>query len=174
MPEAHNTAQALHIAKGSILAFDFGTKRIGVAIGEWPLAHAHPLTTIQSEINAERFAAISALINEWQPVHLIVGLPVAVDGQAHQLTARCTRFANQLRGRFALPVAYAEERFSSIEASCRLRAEGQIKKRTHQAAKAVKAVKAVKAQIDAAAAQIILQDFFDQQVFFAQRNLHAQ
>jgi putative Holliday junction resolvase len=134
--------------KGTVLAFDFGEKRIGVAVGEWALAQAHPLTTIRSEANAERFSAIAELIREWQPASLVVGLPVALDGTAHAMTARCTRFANQLRGRFALPVDYAEERLSSVEAGERLRESG------HNA-------KSAKQHVDALAAQIILQCYFE-------------
>ena len=133
---------------GTILAFDFGVKRIGVAVGEWPLAQAHPLTTIHGEANAERFAAIEALLKEWRPVSLVVGLPVALDGSAHEMTARSTRFANQLRGRFGLPVDYAEERLSSVEAEERLRASG------HNA-------RSAREHVDALAAQIILQCFFE-------------
>lgn len=134
---------------GTVLAFDFGEKRIGVAVGEWPLAQAHPLTTIESEANSERFAAIAALINEWKPVSLVVGLPVALDGTAHAMTARCTRFANQLRGRFGLNVDYAEERLSSIEAEEKLRESGHT-------------AKTARKHLDALAAQIILQCFFEQ------------
>ena len=133
---------------GTLLAFDFGEKRIGIAVGEWALAQAHPLTTIRSEVNAERFALIAALIAEWKPVRLVVGLPVALDGTPHAMTARCTRFANQLRGRFGLPVDYAEERFSSVEADERLRAAG------HDA-------RSAKEHVDALAAQIILQNYFE-------------
>ena len=133
---------------GTVLAFDFGEKRIGVAVGERLLAQAHPLTTIRGEANAERFAAIAALIDEWQPVCLVVGLPVALDGAAHAMTARCTRFANQLRGRFGLPVDYAEERLSSVEAEERLREAG------HNA-------RGARDHIDAMAAQIILQCHFE-------------
>lgn len=133
---------------GTVLAFDFGVKRIGVAVGEWPLAQAHPLTTIHGEANAERFAAIEALLKEWRPVSLVVGLPVALDGSAHEMTARSTRFANQLRGRFGLPVDYAEERLSSVEAEERLRANG------HNA-------RSAREHVDALAAQIILQCFFE-------------
>lgn len=133
---------------GTVIAFDFGEKRIGVAVGEWALAQAHPLTTIRSEVNAERFSAIAELIREWQPVSLVVGLPVALDGSAHAMTARCTRFANQLRGRFGLPVDYAEERLSSVEAGERLRESG------HNA-------KSAKEHIDSLAAQIILQCYFE-------------
>lgn len=134
--------------RGTLLAFDFGEKRIGVAVGEWPLAQAHPLTTIRSEANAERFSAIGALIDEWKPVALVVGLPVALDGSPHAMTARCTRFANQLRGRFGLLVDYAEERLSSVEAEERLRESG------HSA-------RSAKEHVDALAAQIILQCFFE-------------
>ena len=133
---------------GTILAFDFGVKRIGVAVGEWPLAQAHPLTTIHGEANAVRFAAIEALLKEWRPVSLVVGLPLALDGSAHEMTARSTRFANQLRGRCGLPVDYAEERLSSVEAEGRLRAGG------HNA-------KSAREHVDALAAQIILQCFFE-------------
>jgi putative Holliday junction resolvase len=135
-------------ARGTVLAFDFGEKRIGVAVGEWELAQAHPLTTIRSEANAERFAVIAALIKEWRPVSLVVGRPLALDGSEHAMTARCTRFANQLRGRFSLPVEYAEERLSSVEAEERLRENG-VRGRN------------AKEHIDAMAAQIILQCFFE-------------
>ena len=134
---------------GTVLAFDFGEKRIGVAVGESLLRQAHPLTVIQGEGNAGRFAAIAALINEWQPVSLLVGLPLSLDGEAHAMTARCIRFANQLRGRFGLHVDYADERLSSIEAEERLRASG------HNA-------KQAKTHLDAVAAQLILQCHFDQ------------
>ena len=107
MPEPANVPARPQ--RGTVLAFDFGEKRIGVAVGERELGQAHPLTTIHGEANAERFAAIAALIGEWQPASLVVGLPVALDGTAHAMSARCIRFANQLRGRFGLAVEYAEE-----------------------------------------------------------------
>lgn len=143
MPEADVGGWA-----GTVLAFDFGEKRIGVAVGESLLRQAHPLTVIHGEANAERFAAIAALIAEWQPARLVVGLPLAMDGTPHAMTARCTRFANQLRGRFGLSVDYADERLSSHEAGERLRENG------HNA-------KSAKAHIDAVAAQLILQSYFD-------------
>ncbi len=133
--------------RGTLLAFDFGVKRIGVAVGEWPLAQAHPLKTIRSERNDERFSAIGRLIAEWKPVGLVVGLPVALDGTPHAMTERCIRFANQLRGRFGIMVAYAEERLSSIEAEERLRESGYNAKNA-------------KEHLDAMAAQLILQSYF--------------
>lgn len=133
---------------GTVLAFDFGEKRIGVAVGECLLRQAHPLTVIRGEANAERFAAIAALIAEWQPTRLVVGLPLSLDGAPHAMTARCTRFANQLRGRFGLSVDYADERLSSHEAGERLRQSG------HNA-------RSAKEHLDAVAAQLILQCHFD-------------
>lgn len=148
MPETAAASPAAARPNGAILAFDFGEKRIGVAVGETSLAQAHPLTVINTAANAERFAAIAALIKEWQPVRLVVGLPVALDGTPHAMTARCTRFANQLRGRFALAVDYAEERLSSFEAGQFLRESG------HDA-------RSAREKIDAVAAQIILQSYFE-------------
>ena len=134
--------------QGTVLAFDFGEKRIGVAVGERALRQAHPLTVIRSEANAERFARIAELLREWQPVGLVVGVPLALDGTPHAMTARCTRFANQLRGRFGLPVETAEERLTSVEAEERLREAG------HNA-------RGARDHIDAMAAQIILQCHFE-------------
>ena len=134
--------------QGTVLAFDFGEKRIGVAVGEWALRQAHPLTVIRSEANVERFARIAELLREWQPVGLVVGVPLALDGTPHAMTARCTRFANQLRGRFGLPVETAEERLTSVEAEERLREAG------HNA-------RGARDHIDAMAAQIILQCHFE-------------
>ena len=135
-------------AAGTVLAFDFGTRRIGVAIGEALLGQARALTTINGEENAVRFAAIAKLIGEWQPLLLVVGLPFATDGSEHEMTARCRRFAHQLEGRFGLPVTLVDERYSSSEANARLAKDGL-------------AWQARKQQVDAVAAQIILQDFFD-------------
>ena len=133
--------------RGSLLAFDFGRKRIGVAVGEWELLQAHPLTTIRSERNDRRFSEIAALIAEWKPVRLVVGLPVALDGAPPAMSARCIRFARQLRGRFGLAVDYAEERFSSCEAEERLRENGYNARDARE-------------HLDAMAAQIILQSYF--------------
>jgi len=137
---------------GSVLAFDFGVKRIGVALGTL-LGPARPgparaLTTIDTEANDARFAAIAALIAEWQPVCLLVGRPLNDDGTPHEMTARCERFANQLRGRFRLPVDEVDERFSSTTADASLRERGLSWQER-------------KAQVDAEAALIILQSWFD-------------
>lgn len=150
MPDAARSGAA-----GTVLAFDFGLRRIGVALGETLLAQARPLTVIGAENNDARFKAIGELIRDWQPVLLVVGLPCAVDGSEHEMTARCRRFAHQLEGRYRLPVQLVDERFSSSEADARLAEEGLD-------------WRARKEQIDAVAAQIILQDYFDASAQHAQ------
>lgn len=139
---------------GLVLGFDFGTRRIGIAVGETLLKTARPLTTIDAVDNARRFDAIARLIAEWQPARLVVGLPVALDGAEHEMTARSRRFANQLHGRFGLPVDLADERLSSAAAESELRARGGKPSIN-------------KAAVDAEAAAIILQSWFD-------RTSHAQ
>jgi len=134
--------------EGTVLGFDFGTRRIGVAVGEAMLKSARALTTIVTEANAARFEAIGKLITEWQPRCLVVGLPLALDGSEHEMSARCRRFAKQLHGRFGLPVELADERLTSVTAEATLRSRGRDP-RQHKAA------------IDAEAAAIILQSYFD-------------
>ena len=103
-------------APRSFLAFDFGTRRVGVATGNTLTGHATPLKTLAVEGDA-RFAAIAALIREWQPDALVVGVPFHPDGAAHDNTERARRFARQLHGRFKLQVHEVDERYSSTEAA---------------------------------------------------------
>ena len=133
---------------GTVLAFDFGEKRIGVATGETLLASAHPLTVIRAESNDDRFAAIGKLIAEWQPERLVVGLPTHADGTPHEMTRLATKFAERLQKRFNLPVAMADERLSSLDAEARLRETGRN-------------AKSAKPLLDAVAAQLILQTWFE-------------
>ena len=133
---------------GTLMAFDFGEKHIGVATGETILKTAHALTTIEAEQNDVKFAQIALLITEWQPSLLIVGLPVHMDGEPHLLTQLAKKFAQRLEGRFNLPVVMVDERLSSAEAAQSLTAAG------------VSSIKQ-KAMIDAVAAQTILQSYFD-------------
>jgi len=99
----------------SFLAFDFGTRRIGVAAGNTLLRSASPLKTVAAEGDA-RFAAIQALVREWQPDALVVGVPFYPDGAEHENTHRARRFARQLHGRFSLPVHEVDERYTTTEA----------------------------------------------------------
>jgi len=135
--------------EGTVLAFDFGTRRIGVAVGAMMLGSARPLTTISAEANDARFAAIGKLIAEWQPASLVVGLPLSLDGKAHEMTERCRRFARQLEGRFQLPVILVDERLTSTAADEHLRERGLDWRRR-------------KAALDAEAAATLLQSHFDE------------
>ena len=129
-------------AAGTVLAFDFGLKRIGVAIGEPELGTAHPLPAIAAAGDA-RFAAIGKLVREWRPAQLLVGRPLSSGGSPRLVTRQAERFARRLEGRFRLPVARVDERFTSVEAEHRLR--GQKRK-----------------PVDSVAAQLILEQYFDE------------
>ena len=132
----------------TVMAFDFGEKRIGVAVGETLLGEARPLETIETEAGERRFAAIGKLVAEWQPARLVVGRPAHADRDApHEFAARCERFARQLAGRYHLPVELADERYSSCVAEAAMAGD----KRKN------------KARLDAEAAAVILQSWFDQQ-----------
>ena len=96
-----------------LLAFDFGLKRIGVAVGNTILMQAQPLKVIHAESNEGKFAAIGVLVAEWKPTRCIVGLPLHPDGAEHEMTVRCRRFANQLHGRFGVDTVLVDERYSS-------------------------------------------------------------
>ena len=122
----------------TIFAFDFGLQRIGVAMGNTLLRQAQPVAVIQAPDNATRFGKIEALLKEWTPTKLVVGLPMHPDGTEHEMTARCRKFANQLNGRFNLPVELVDERYSSAVISAK---RGE--------------------RIDDRAAAIILQQYFD-------------
>lgn len=100
----------------TLLGFDFGEKKIGIAIGNTLTRQARPLEIIFSEIRDARFGRIAALLQEWQPHRVIVGLALDADGGEQPATARCRRFANQLHGRFGIAVELVDERGSSMEA----------------------------------------------------------
>jgi putative holliday junction resolvase len=107
---------AVPATQQSFIAFDFGTQRTGVAVGNRLTRTAQPVKTIQAEGDA-RFAPIAALLKEWQPDALVVGVPRHPDGNDHDMTQRAQRFARQLAGRFNLPVHEVDERYSSVEAA---------------------------------------------------------
>ncbi|NNG23064.1 Holliday junction resolvase RuvX [Telluria aromaticivorans] len=121
-----------------VFGFDFGVKRIGIAMGNTLTGQAQPLTVIKAIDNATRFQVIGDLINEWKPARLIVGEPRHPDGAEHDMTMRARRFANQLHGRYSLPVDLVDERYSSAVIPQK---RGEV--------------------IDAQAAAIILQQYFD-------------
>ena len=99
----------------SFLAFDYGTKRVGVATGNTLMKLTQPLRTLALEGDA-RFKAIEALIREWSPDALVIGVPFHPDGAAHDNTARARKFGRQLHGRFGLPVHEVDERYTTVAA----------------------------------------------------------
>ena len=109
---------------GTVLAFDFGEKRIGIAVADLSVGIAHPLETLHAEDNQTRFAAIAALIAEWKPVQLVVGEPRHADGGTHDVARLARRFAQRLEGRFGVPVALVDETLSSAVAESRLHEHG--------------------------------------------------
>jgi putative Holliday junction resolvase len=119
----------------TILAFDYGEKRIGVAVGNTLTQTAEPLQIISNKNIDERFKVIERLIQEWQAGILVVGLPKHPDGAEHAMTQKAKRFGNQLQGRFTLPVTWVDERYTSV---------------------------AVEGGNDALAAQLILQQYFSE------------
>lgn len=139
---------APHASPATVLAFDFGEKRVGVAVGDTETGLAHALTTIAAADNRSRFAAIDALIREWRPVCLVVGLPAHADGSEHEISRLCRRFAQRLEGRFGITTRLVDERFTSLAAEDALRSAGTRGARR-------------RAVIDQVAAQEILQYHLD-------------
>ncbi|MDT4846714.1 Holliday junction resolvase RuvX [Cupriavidus oxalaticus] len=126
---------------GTVLAFDYGEKKIGVALGNFITREARALTILPNITVEGRFEAVGALIHEWNPVQLIVGMPVNPEGEEQPMMRLARRFGNQLNGRFNLPVEWVDERYSSRAASMAGARRGEL---------------------DAEAARIILQQYFDQ------------
>jgi putative holliday junction resolvase len=98
-----------------VLAFDFGTQRVGMAVGNALTQSAQPLQTLHQTGDA-RWSMIERSLKEWQPDALVVGVPRHPDGAPHEMTQRCQKFARQLHGRFGLPVHEVDERYTSVEA----------------------------------------------------------
>ena len=103
--------------EGNVLGFDFGQKRIGIAVGNNISKTARALTTIDSLSNNQKFEVIQKIIEEWQPVSIVVGVPFNVDGSEHRITNLSKKFAKQLEQKYSLPTHLIDERYTSIEAS---------------------------------------------------------
>lgn len=100
----------------TLLAFDYGAKKLGVALGNTLLRQARPLEIILEATRVGRFARIEALLKRWEPQRLVVGLALSTDGSEQYASQHCRRFARQLEGRFGLPVVLVDERGSSVQA----------------------------------------------------------
>lgn len=137
----------------TLLAFDFGLKRIGVAVGQELTGTTRPLATVNIHNQLIDWPHIERLINEWQPDLIIVGLPLNMDDSEHEMSQRARRFANQLHGRFNRKVELVDERLTSIEAEeiiTEARRHGQMKR--HKA----------KESVDQIAAELILKGWLGQ------------
>jgi len=148
VPAPRAKPSSLHPQAATVLAFDFGEKFTGVAVGEPSIGIAHPLALITAESKVARMDAIAALVAQWKPGAMVVGLPLSMDGTEHELTRRCRRFARQLESRFSLPVTLVDERLTSAAAEEALRAADRGGRKHKMHAHEV-------------SAQIILQSYFD-------------
>ena len=137
--------------EGNILSFDFGEKRIGVAIGNSITKSSHPLETINTPINTERYKLIASLLRTWEPVKLVIGYPLNEDGTLSKMSLLAKKFGTKLRNKYQIPIVMVDERFTSSEADLELKKfEKNFKKR--------------KVVIDQVAAMIILDSFFQKNI----------
>ncbi|MCE9788965.1 Holliday junction resolvase RuvX [Shewanella chilikensis] len=134
----------------TVLGFDFGTKSIGIAIGQQLTGSASPLTSIKAVDGIPDWLQIAALIEEWQPDLVVVGLPLNMDGTEQEMTQRARKFANRIAGRFGVKVATQDERLTTADAKARLFELGGFKALT-------------KGQIDAVSAVLIIESYFENQ-----------
>lgn len=144
----HSRRSTAKCAGNTVLAFDFGERRVGVAVGDTAVGIAHPLTAVDAADKQTRFAMIGALISEWRPSLLVVGLPAHLDGVEHELSRLARKFARELGGRYGLPVELVDERLTSVAADQSLREAGVAPRKR-------------KPLVDQVAAQHILQAFLD-------------
>ena len=133
----------------TLLAFDYGKKRIGVAVGQGITSTATPLTTLESINQKPDWSSIEQLLDTWKPDALIIGLPMNMDGTEHEVTQAARKFSNQLHGRYGLPIHLVDERLTSVEAENRI-SEKHLSKKKRQDKKTV----------DTIAAQLILETWF--------------
>jgi putative Holliday junction resolvase len=133
--------------QGTLIGFDFGERRIGVAVGETSTRIANPLGAIEETANDARFAAIGRIVDEWQPRAFVVGLPRHSDDSEHAVAKLAEKFARRLEARYQLPVAFVDETLTSALAESQLRETRTRKGR--------------KSDVDALAATMILQSYLD-------------
>jgi putative Holliday junction resolvase len=136
------------VMEGTLIGFDFGSRRIGVAVGETSTRIASPLGAIEGEANEARFEAIGRIVDEWHPKGFVVGRPRHSDGSEHTVAKLAEKFARRLQARYGVPVAFVDETLTSAEAESTLRAT-----RTRAGRKS---------DVDAMAATLILQSYLDE------------
>jgi putative pre-16S rRNA nuclease len=134
-----------------VLAFDFGRRRIGVACGDTLSRSANPLAAVANSAAGPSWSAVDTLMRDWRPDLIVVGLPYNADGSESAMSAQARGFSDELARRYALPVRLVDERYSSLEAGSRLKAERESGFRKRRV---------TKADVDAAAACVILDRWF--------------
>ncbi|WOT06063.1 Holliday junction resolvase RuvX [Shewanella youngdeokensis] len=134
----------------TVLGFDYGTKSIGVAIGQELTASARPLMSLKAVDGIPKWEEIGNLITEWKPDLIVVGLPLNMDGTEQDITLRAKKFGNRLNGRFGVKVATQDERLTTADAKARLFEMGGYKALT-------------KGQVDAMSAVLIVESYFENQ-----------
>jgi putative holliday junction resolvase len=137
------------VTSRTVLTFDYGTKSIGVAVGQEFTGTASLLSALKAQDGTPDWQQLEKLINDWQPQLLLVGLPLNMDGTEQPFTARVRKFANRLHGRFGLPVTLQDERLTTAEARSQLFAEGGYKK-------------LAKDKIDSFSAKLIFESWYEQ------------
>jgi len=142
-----NQTKKIKKMEGNILSFDFGEKRIGVAIGNSITESYHPLETINTSKNTERYKIIESLLKSWEPIKLVIGYPLNDDGTVSNMSTMAKKFGIKLKNKYNIPIVMIDERFTSLEADLELKKiEKNFKKR--------------KIVVDQVAAMIILESFF--------------
>ena len=144
----------------TLLGFDFGLRRIGVAVATRQFGRASALDTLISASSGPDYTAIGALIREWRPSRLVVGAPLSLDGSENDMSRAADRFARKLAHEFNLPIERVDERHTSVEAEDMVRT----------ARRAGRKRRARAADIDKLAAQVILQSWLDRH---PDRDTHA-
>lgn len=134
-----------------VLAFDFGRRRIGVACGDTLSRSASPLAAVANTAAGPSWSAVDALMRDWRPDLIVVGLPYHADGSESGMSAQAREFSDELARRYVLPVRLVDERYSSLEAGSRLKAEREA---------GVRKRRVTKTDVDAAAACVILERWF--------------
>ncbi|AQS37494.1 RNAse H-fold protein YqgF [Shewanella psychrophila] len=132
----------------TVLGFDYGTKSIGIAIGQSLTGTANPIGSIKAVDGIPKWEEIGMLIEEWQPNMVVVGLPLNMDGTEQEITQRAKKFANRINGRFGVKIATQDERLTTADAKARLFEFGGYKALT-------------KGQVDAMSAVLIIESFFE-------------
>jgi len=136
------------VMEGTLIGFDFGSRRIGVAVGETTTRIASPLGAIDAEANEARFEAIGRIVAEWHPAGFVVGLPRHSDGSEHAVARLAEKFGRRLEARYNVPVMYVDETLTSAEAEASLK---------HTRTRA-----GTRSDVDALAATLILQSYLDE------------